>query len=162
MPVIPGKCYLLFRCEEVIQPGGGKVSVIVILSVPRISVTVEVVIRNLGGGLRDFVVYGEDRLCDWIELRRQAPGRGKIQHVCSSQLIGGAANHVCIDALLSVRRQHRDITGGGNRSVISLEIGKDEEFLLEGTKGNQRSAEISSVVVIAIIDSAQAISVSRP
>src|SRR5205085_6837928 len=60
MPVIPAKGYLLFRRDKVIEPGSWEVGEVVILCIPRVSVTVKVGTCNLGGILRNLVIDAED------------------------------------------------------------------------------------------------------
>src|SRR5262249_18645899 len=152
----------LFRREEVIYTRRGEVGKVIILRVPCVGVAVEVVIRDPGGVLRNLIVYAEDCLRDRIQLRRQSPRCGEIQHVGCPKLIGSAVYQVSIDALLSVRGQYRDSAGSLHRRIGLLEVDKGEQLILEVPKGNQRPAEISSIVVSAIESSLQSLRVSGP
>src|SRR2546425_2504158 len=67
MSILPGKCRLLLGCYETIDSHCGKISIVVILSAPRVAIAVEVGARNLSGPLRNFVVYGKNGLSDRIE-----------------------------------------------------------------------------------------------
>src|SRR5262249_14006443 len=94
--------------------------------------------------------------------RRQSSRGGEIQHVGCSKLIGSAAYQVSIDTLLSVRGQYRDGAGILHRRIGALEVDEGEQLIFEVAKGNQRPAEISTIVLSAAKGPRQTLSISGP
>ena len=161
--VIPGPRHLVFRRYKGIESRRWKIGVVVILSAPSISVTVEIGAGNLGGSRGNLVVDRQDVLSNLIEWSLTRLGRAKSQYVSRQHLCGVIHGHLIgVDPPLRRRCQHGHRAGIQDWRIGALVIDKEECFFLERCKRNQWTSKVKSVILGSIQEPLQSLRIPGP